>query len=96
MAYQKQLYASSVCWFKDPECTIRHSDYDDDDHPTLEGEAVKAWYSEGLLHRLNGPAVIYPNGDRRYFIRGREFHDVRHWTVAVNKEERKPALSYEL
>ncbi len=34
---------------------------------------TKQWYQDGLLHRLDGPAVVYPNGTRFWYQDG-ELH----------------------
>ena len=31
----------------------------------------KFWYSNGLLHRTDGPAIEYINGDKHWYLRGR-------------------------
>ena len=30
----------------------------------------KVWWVNGLLHREDGPAVIYPNGNKEWFLNG--------------------------
>jgi hypothetical protein len=31
---------------------------------------VKSWYIDGRLHRIDGPAIEYANGETRYWING--------------------------
>lgn len=33
----------------------------------------QAWYLNGFLHREHGPAVIYSNGHKAWFLNGREY-----------------------
>ena len=34
-------------------------------------QGIKRWYVNGLLHRTDGPATIYPNGDEEWWINGK-------------------------
>jgi hypothetical protein len=36
-------------------------------------DGAESWYQNGQRHNLDGPAIIYPNGDKRYFIDGKEY-----------------------
>ena len=45
---------------------------------------VKTWALDGLLHRLNGPAIKYPNGNCGYYIKG----------LSISKEEYTQAVAY--
>ena len=33
------------------------------------------YYIKGKLHRENGPAMIYPDGDERYYLNGNELNE---------------------
>jgi len=33
---------------------------------------TKIWQAEGQYHRVNGPAIVKPDGERRYFLEGQE------------------------
>jgi hypothetical protein len=33
-----------------------------------------SYYKEGKLHREDGPAIEYPNGDKIYYLKGKEIH----------------------
>jgi hypothetical protein len=39
----------------------------------LERYRIKRWYCNGKRHRLDGPAVVWPNGVVAWFIDGKEF-----------------------
>ena len=40
-------------------------------------DGIIRWYNErGYLHRKNGPAIIYPGGFERWFIKGREIKPI--------------------
>ena len=51
--------------------------YQNDQLHRLDGPAVicdeyQAYYQNGKAHRLDGPAWIYPNGDKEYWIDGKQ------------------------
>jgi len=47
-----------------------------DDYPTIEPDGEKIWYnSEGKFHRLDGPARIFPNGRKEYWVDGKMHRD---------------------
>jgi hypothetical protein len=58
---------------------------------------TRLWLEDNLVHRVDGPAVIFPDGARRWYIKGKEVtKDVRiffiqnEWPVAqgLNTEEK--------
>jgi hypothetical protein len=45
------------------------------------------WYNEeGCYHREDGPAVIYPDGDVEWFIKG-EWYSFDDWCIELNKSD---------
>ena len=42
--------------------------------PAVDGiDGLKMWYNNGVLSRLDGPAVEFPNGKTEYYINGKFF-----------------------
>lgn len=41
-----------------------------EDGPAFEKDGNKKWYLNGVLHRLDGPAIQYKNGSRLWFVNG--------------------------
>jgi len=37
---------------------------------TTDSEYTVRWFSNGVLHRIGGPAVEYSNGDKEYYVLG--------------------------
>jgi len=48
------------------------------DGPAYITEAVKEWFQYGSLHRLDGPAVEWNNGDEEWWIRGVKYTKIQH------------------
>lgn len=44
----------------------------------------KYWFRDHQRHRLNGPAVIFPSGEARWFWRGRELSEYEHMFKSTN------------
>ena len=69
-----------------------HNDYHspDDDTPALINNiGNKYWMKHGMLHRETGPAVIYQNGHRLYYLDGIEvekFEFVERYEMLYLKE----------
>lgn len=42
-----------------------------DDQPVETEDGELRWYKDGMLHRENGPAVVYQNGDGDWYCNGR-------------------------
>jgi hypothetical protein len=38
--------------------------------PVIDHLGTKQWFRDGELHRVNGPAIEYANGDRVWFFKG--------------------------
>jgi len=36
----------------------------------IDGDGTESWYKDGKLHREDGPARIYQNGARYYYLNG--------------------------
>ncbi len=45
---------------------------------------AKFWYKKGKLHRLDGPACIYADGARSFYIEDNYYYESEYWE-AVNK-----------
>lgn len=65
--YYVKIIQFSEFWCIDPQFDISHRVF---------GPASKLWkgalywYQNDELHRENGPAVIYPDGNAHYWLRG--------------------------
>lgn len=46
----------------------------------------------GIIHRNDGPAIIYPHGNFMYFLNGKGFHTKEEWFDALMPEEKYEAL----
>ena len=53
--------------YKDFNFNLPHNE----DKPDFIWTNRKEWYSNGLHHRINGPAVIWKNGDEEWFVNGK-------------------------
>lgn len=42
-------------------------------NPIIDSNGTKHWFLDGLLHRVDGPAVEYENGHRVWYLNG-QFH----------------------
>jgi len=40
-------------------------------NPEADGHGTKRWYFNGLLHRTDGPAVVYSDGSKQWFLNDR-------------------------
>jgi|AntRauTorcE11897_2_1112592.scaffolds.fasta_scaffold00149_26 hypothetical protein len=49
---------------------------------TIDDNLTKRWYLDGLLHRENGPAVKWINGDKFWYIKG----------IQLSEQERKSRI----
>ena len=59
-------------------------------------EGKKEWFQGGKLHRLDGAAVEYANGDKSYFINGRGYSEEQfNYEIARRNKLKTPALTYE-
>ena len=56
-------------WYKDAKCTIRHRD----GGPAVEiADCGKFWYQNGKFHRTDGPAIIWNDGVKEWWLGGRQ------------------------
>lgn len=39
-------------------------------HSSTDSRGIKTWYANGQLHRTDGPAVLWPNGDHEWYKHG--------------------------
>jgi len=53
----------------------------------------KHWYYKGQLHRLNGPAIEFVNGDKSYYINGEYFNTFEDYKEAIIKIKIKEILN---
>lgn len=43
-----------------------------DSFPVICNDGVERWYNKlGQLHRIDGPAVIYPWGEKMWYVKGK-------------------------
>lgn len=46
----------------------------------VNAHGTKRWYLNGKCHRVNGPAVEYPNGDKSWYLNGiRYYYEFTYW-----------------
>lgn len=50
---------------------------------TLEGTGTRRWRTDGLLHCVHGPAVVYPDGEENWYLYGA---GTRHGGPAVTQK----------
>jgi hypothetical protein len=76
-------------WYKDGQL------HRDDNKPAvLLPNEIMQWYKEGKLHRVNGPALMYPNGNSDYYFKGQnitvevqEWLQIRQYEIPFTLEE---------
>ena len=60
----------------------------DDDLPAFIGcNGTKKWYKNNKLHRLKGPAVIWSDGTKGWFIEGKEYTEEEFNKVIKRRKE---------
>ena len=65
---KKTVYTNGVIEIRDAEVRLHCID-----GPAFENKwGHKEWLRHGKLHRLEGPAIVYPNGTVYYCINGKE------------------------
>lgn len=47
------------------------------------------YYENGEYHRIDGPAIIYNNGDKEYFIKGKQYKSKKAFKKAVKRYNKK-------
>ena len=47
-------------------------------------DRTKIWNLDGKFHREDGPAIEYPDGDKRWYLNGKELTEAEH-KVATSK-----------
>ncbi len=45
-----------------------------------------------FYHRIDGPAVVYPDGDREWWIKGRSFVDNKSYQLAAGLSDEEMAV----
>jgi hypothetical protein len=58
----------------------------------IERGGTKFWYFEGDLHREDGPAIIWPDGNKRWYLDGIRFYEESKWLNKVLFNEVKIEL----
>lgn len=61
-------------------------------HKVLFPDGAKAWYQNGKLHRTDGPADIYLEGEKFWFLFGTNY-SVEEWFEQLTKEQLTIALA---
>jgi hypothetical protein len=46
-------------------------------------DGTKIWLFNNLLHNINGPAVIHPNGNKEYWLSGDQYNEFE-WNKKKN------------
>jgi len=55
-------------------------------NPEIDEFGNKMWYSKGYLHRLDGPAVHYANGDKQWYLNGKWLTEEEHrWATVLDR-----------
>jgi hypothetical protein len=71
----------------------------EDDLPAVEyPSGIKHWYKNGKKHRETGPAVVWPDGDRSYFLEGEFFYTEKNFYKKLREADKLPlslALTHE-
>ena len=47
-------------------------------------DGAAGWYSNGKLHRLDGPAIEYANGKKEWWVYGEEIKDLTSFNLLAN------------
>jgi hypothetical protein len=42
-------------------------------------KSVEHWFENGKIHRLDGPAMIWPDGKRHYYVHGMNCSEENYW-----------------
>lgn len=66
-------------------------------NPVITKSGYKMWYQGDGLHRLDGPAVIYPNGTKVWYIndaRCHSWHEFQEQSGLSNEEMSLLILKY--
>lgn len=42
----------------------------------IEAGFSECWFKDGVRHRVGGPAVIYSNGEKEYWVEGKRIFDI--------------------
>lgn len=67
----KKFYIDGYTYY-----TIKGKVHRNADLPAIVSEdGYKAWYKNGMLHRIGKPAIIYPSGTEEYFKNGKRHND---------------------
>ena len=45
----------------------------------IDEDGDKYWYLDGQRHRVNGPAIEYARGDKRWWINGVNYSETTYW-----------------
>jgi hypothetical protein len=48
------------------------------------------WFLHGKMHREDGPAAEYANGDKEWCLHNYEYADANAWAQALLKQKNKP------
>jgi hypothetical protein len=68
---ERENFTGIVKWHDNSISYIKNNLCHREDGPAYIGcYGTKAWYFEGLLHNLNGPARIFPDGREEYWVYG--------------------------
>lgn len=66
-------------------------------------DGTQEWYMEGcskrdtaVKHRIDGPAVLYPNGEQEFWLEGTKYPNYQSWTKALEQFNQEQRLEKEL
>ena len=58
----------------------------------VNGYGDKYWFLNGELHRVDGPAIERANGNKEWWLKGKNFKTKESWFKALKKEDKVKAL----
>jgi hypothetical protein len=47
----------------------------DSNFTRIDRHGIREWWLNGKLHRADGPAILYPNGDEEWWLNGRRHRE---------------------
>ena len=57
----------------------------------IEADGYEYWLLNGVLHRTDGPAMIYPDGEQRWYLNGKRYY-FSDWLAALDADDKAKTL----
>lgn len=67
--YYVRIHQCREWWYEDTEFKVRHRIFG----PSITMISVVIWYSMGVPHREDGPAIFYSDGRVGYYLNGIDY-----------------------